>query len=164
MHSRLFNLIKRDYTFFITLHIFQFYDGNGRQAFGVCCTNPITPSPLTDNEINHIDNGEPSASPNKNHYQSWPPPLPTHPPHHTPATHPAHFGVPGTTTKRPNQTTWPTRPVYGETTKAPQQWPPAVQTHPQGTTIKPSYKPSTDSSNEIQHHGTCGHKNGNLVC
>ena len=131
--------------------------------------SPKNSEAVIENEINSSESSiEPAASPNKNNYQGWPPPLPTHPPNHTPATHPPHIagdsapGKPGTTTKKPPQTTWPTRPIYGETTRPPQQWPPALPTHPSFTTMRPSYLTTTETSNEISNQG-CGQKNGNLV-
>ncbi|XP_035915660.1 clotting factor B [Anopheles stephensi] len=175
----------------------SYFNEQGRQAFGVCCTNPITPLPIDSNPVIEAVPGimlpplnaggtgqsEPNKPPNKNNnYPSWPPPIPTHPPDHTPATHPPSFGglAPPTTvasvgpvvsepTQRPT-TTWPTRPrppqVPNQPTPAPAPgqpigvWPPPVPTHPplEISTLPPSSSGvvTGDSSNV-----GCGVKNGN---
>uniref|UniRef100_A0A182QQV0 Phenoloxidase-activating factor 2 n=1 Tax=Anopheles farauti TaxID=69004 RepID=A0A182QQV0_9DIPT len=172
----------------------SYFNEQGRQAFGVCCTNPITPLPIDSNPVVEAVPGailpppssiggtgsfgsESNKPPNKNNnYPSWPPPVPTHPPDHTPATHPPAFGglpPPATTvasvvsepTQRPT-TTWPTRPrppqIPNQPTPAPQPvgvWPPPVPTHPplEISTLPPS---SSGVISDSSYAG-CGVKNGN---
>lgn len=98
--------------------------------------NPITPSPPSETDKAPADlpnKVPPPVISNNPSYPNWPPPVPTHPPNHTPATHPPLFGNPGnpvnqqttTTTKRTTRrtTTWATRPPAGGgiTTNKPQQ-------------------------------------------
>jgi len=143
-----------------------YYNDDGRQAYGVCCTNPITPSapppqppPEADigGEQNKLDlpNRQPPLQVN-NVFGQWPPPIPTHPPDHTAATHPpSHFGSfdyvttprPLKTTTRRTTTTWATRPPLQTTTK------------------RPSYVTATTPisiSNDVAFDGNCGAKNGFL--
>lgn len=140
----------------------SFYNEDGRQAFGVCCSNPITTPSVSDNS-NNVDGSDSNTiidSSNKdNNYPNWPPPIPTHPPNHTAATHPSSYPIGGTpptisaptttTTKRPS-TTWPTRP----TTVSYPNWPPTAPTH------KPIYVSSTESPNNGEDRSGCGVKNG----
>lgn len=86
---------------------------------------------------------------------TWPPPLPTHPPHHTIPPLPTHAPIEthpptistskpttaGTTSRKPISTTWPT--------KKPGWWPGATTERPVSTTISTSI----DSTE-------CGAKNG----
>ncbi|XP_049535567.1 transmembrane protease serine 9 [Anopheles darlingi] len=127
----------------------SYFNDDGRQAFGVCCTNPLTPLPIDGSNGIGIGGGGgmlvpggeapvaggPAAKPpNKNNnYPSWPPPVPTHPPDHTAATHPPSFGGPATTvssvvvsepTQRPT-TTWPTRPRPPQVPNQPSTAPPS---------------------------------------
>uniref|UniRef100_A0A182KD49 Uncharacterized protein n=1 Tax=Anopheles christyi TaxID=43041 RepID=A0A182KD49_9DIPT len=174
----------------------SYFNEQGRQAFGVCCTNPITPLPIDSNPVIEAvpgvmlppaatgsGLGEPNKPPNKNNnYPSWPPPIPTHPPDHTPATHPPAFGgpMPPTTvasvgaasepTQRPT-TTWPTRPKPPQVPNQPPTpapappvqpigvWPPPVPTHPplEVSTLPPS---SSGVVSDPSNFG-CGVKNGN---
>ncbi|XP_049279959.1 CLIP domain-containing serine protease B9 [Anopheles funestus] len=174
----------------------SYFNEQARQAFGVCCTNPITPLPIDSNPVIETVPGvilppfsatggtgqaEPNKPPNKNNnYPSWPPPVPTHPPDHTPATHPPSFGgpAPPTTvssvgpvsepTQRPS-TTWPTRPrppqVPNQPTPAPAPiqpigvWPPPVPTHPplEIATLPPSSSGVVSDPSIVG----CGVKNGN---
>jgi hypothetical protein len=58
----------------------SYYTDDGRQAFGVCCTNPIQ------SEETSTANPDEQKIPNYPFIQAWPPtipPLPTHPPDHT---------------------------------------------------------------------------------
>lgn len=138
----------------------NYYTNDGREAHGVCCTNPITPATPVEsegNEQNKIDFQVQSV-------QNWPPPIPTHPPDHAAPTHPpSHFGVQPVTTESPfgtttrRTTTWATRPpqlpVFGipgqQTTKRPQLIIP--------TTEAPII-------NDVAFDGgSCGGKNGFLV-
>ncbi|XP_053673750.1 proclotting enzyme [Anopheles nili] len=171
----------------------SYFNEQGRQAFGVCCTNPITPLPIDTNPVVEAIPGvnlppaavpipgaaEPNKPPNKNNnYPSWPPPIPTHPPDHTPATHPPAFGgpaPPATTeasaavsepTQRPT-TTWPTRPRPPQVPNQPPApvqpvgvWPPPVPTHPplEISTLPPSS--GAGVAGDTLNVG-CGVKNGN---
>ncbi|XP_050100541.1 proclotting enzyme [Anopheles aquasalis] len=177
----------------------SYFNDDGRQAFGVCCTNPITALPIDGSngiasggggggvmvpgsEI-PITGGPAAKPPNKNNnYPSWPPPVPTHPPDHTPATHPPSFGGPATTvssvvasepTQRPT-TTWPTRPRPPQvpnqppTTAAPSPigaWPPPVPTHPPPfdfSTVATTTPPTASfPAGGIGSNEGCGVKNGN---
>ncbi|XP_055594263.1 serine protease 44 [Uranotaenia lowii] len=154
----------------------SYFNDQGRQAFGVCCTNPITAVPGTEITAentptppvvgNEIPGSESQKQPPKNNnYPSWPPPVPTHPPDHTPATHPpsftstvASFGE--STTQRPTSTTWPTKPVQPTNPPA-MVWPPPAPTHPP---VTPSIEFSTISpvggAGAGLNYG-CGVKNGN---
>lgn len=143
----------------------SYHTDDGREAHGVCCTNPITPSvpPQSDGtEQNKVD--LPAGISN------WPPPLPTHPPNHTPATHPTYFGQqPALTTPKPvmdvpsTSTTWATRPPFWATT------PPSFAVPGQTTTKRPSYFTTTtteapDNFDIEFNSGSCGAKNGFQVC
>lgn len=91
-----------------------------------------------------------------NNYPSWPPPIPTHPPDHTAATHPPHFGAPqvpttSTTTKRSTTRTTTKRTTIWS------GWPPTAATHPPTTTTtRPSQSEDGGSSNV--NDATCGTK------
>ncbi|KAL9706556.1 hypothetical protein quinque_010074 [Culex quinquefasciatus] len=138
----------------------SYFNDQGRQAFGVCCTNPITPMPPTDSSAetttaappivvagsgNELGSETQKKPPKNNNYPSWPPPVPTHPPDHTAATHPPSFtsSTPASfvtteapTTARPASTTWPTKPrppsEGNQPTNTPPAmvWPPPIPTHP----------------------------------
>ncbi|XP_032685596.1 proclotting enzyme-like [Odontomachus brunneus] len=142
---------------------------DGHMSFGICCSNlqpTVTPHPdncdsaiveepqVEDNkkkgESTHVA-ARPQAAP------TWPPPIPTHPPHHTIPPLPTHPPSPGlsthttskpitTSSKKPGSaTTWPT--------KKPTWWPAATTTP---TTSK--LPPVTSSSINMSQ---CGAKNGN---
>lgn len=142
----------------------NYYLQDGRQAFGVCCTNPITPSPSLETEQNKVElpNRAPPVQSNNN-FGSWPPPIPTHPPDHTAATHPPAYGIPPATTKKPfgieitsrRTTTWATKP------------PSTQQSLTTSTTKKPLIVATTTTesplSNDVVLSGSCGAKNGFLV-
>ena len=141
----------------------SFYTNDGRQAQGVCCTNPITPSdpPTSDGtEQNKLDLPPVQNIPT---FGGWPPQIPTHPPDHTPATHPPSLFDPvttqkpfikPTTTTTTRRTTWatrPTKPVFGQT-----------------TTKRPSFITTTTTEASIINDvsfdaGSCGAKNGFMV-
>ncbi|XP_055713666.1 proclotting enzyme [Phlebotomus papatasi] len=170
-----------------------YFDSKGSPAFGVCCTNPITLPPSTTPSEEEAEKPETSEKPNEEEMVTetqkpevqkpdankspsvWPPPIPTHPPDHTPATHPPWVtgighpiaGIPiavpvapGTTkptTKRPGiATTWPTRPPVF-------QWPPTttpapiLPTRPSTTTTSPQIPPQVPPSGI---NANCGVKNG----
>lgn len=130
----------------------SYYASNGREAQGVCCTNPINASPPID-EQNKID--APIVT-NIQSFGQWPPPIPTHPPDHTAATHPPSlFGIQPETTTRPTRTTtrrttWATRP------------PPTFGFPPQTTTRRPFVITTTEPAinNEVSFDASCGAKNG----
>lgn len=139
----------------------SYFNDMGRQAYGVCCTNPVTPNPITSsdtvvtvkpinetpnlsNKIPYPENIYPSY-PFSGTTQQWPPSFITHPPDHTAATHPSNTPpTPTTTTKKP-ATTWPTKPPSKPTAQYPK---PTITT----TTESPSPNFPTTSS--------CGVKNG----
>lgn len=163
----------------------SFFNEDGRQTFGVCCSNPITTTTTEANvgeETNDEDDGSwlghqqpispdqlsPGSSQKENTFSNWPPPIPTHPPDHAAPTHPPSPGIsnaptqqpatssPQTTTVRP-ATTWPTRP-----TTSGSNWPPALPTHSTSRPPSSVFTTTTEptGNNEI---GTCGAKNGNPV-
>lgn len=147
-----------------------YYTDDGREAHGVCCTNPISPTapqPVVsdDTEQNKVD--LPPAQPVPT-FGSWPPPVPTHPPDHTAATHPPSlFGLPTTerpqfdpkpTTTRRTTTTWATKPPFQF-----QPTQPAFINPLQTTTKRPSIIITTESPfiNDVGFDGgSCGAKNG----
>jgi hypothetical protein len=143
----------------------NYYTEDGREAHGVCCTNPITPStPLENegNEQNKIDSPALQSVPNIQSVQNWPPQIPTHPPNHAAPTHPpSHFGIRPVSTERPSvtttkrtTTTWATRP-------------PIFAAPGQTTTKRPAlFIPTTEEPiiNDVEFDGgNCGGKNGFLV-
>ncbi|XP_022117558.1 proclotting enzyme [Pieris rapae] len=157
----------------------SYISGDNTEVFGVCCTQPVGTPPQQEPDVQRLGLLRPAMplqfAPmqipgfpnipqataysqwlyNANQRQvpaQWPPalpPLPTHPPNHTPATHPPSL-VSGEVTQPPANpspiptTTWGTKPP--STTK--QTWPPLYPTQP----TKPPTQPGTDSS--------CGIKNG----
>ncbi|KAG5674711.1 hypothetical protein PVAND_004663 [Polypedilum vanderplanki] len=152
------NLNGNDYWILGNYDTCTYYSEDGRQAFGVCCTNPITEIPESSSDEQKIDlpNRQPSTQnfPPFGTFGSWPPPIPTHPPDHTPATHPPSFGIfnPVATQSplKPASTTWATKPQNEMTT----------------TTKKPSFIITTPESveigsNEVYGDSNCGIKNGN---
>lgn len=119
----------------------SYFNEDGRQAFGVCCTNPVTtPNPTVSdpehttpmtveqnfnrphltNKIPYPGNVYPSIQ--QTVLAGWPPQSPTHPPDHMAPTHPP-----------PHQSTtsgWPTKPPpYGTSPRPPPQMSPPVA-HP----------------------------------
>lgn len=150
----------------------SYYTDDGREAHGACCTNPITPTAPTlsdGTEHNKID----LPIQNTNIIQSisqWPPPIPTHPPDHTAATHsPAIFDSYITTkkpfvTSKPFATSTTSRPTIATT------WatrPPAFGAPFQTTTKRPTFVVTTEAPiiNDVSiSSGSCGAKNGLLVC
>lgn len=155
-----------------------YFNGEGRQAFGVCCSNPVQSiigdHKTDDNSITMppaINEQLPEHTANKeNNYPNWPPPIPTHPPDHAAPTHPTVSGsLPGTTprptttttTTTTNTPTWATKPTTAWPTKPPtiSNWPPPVPTHSTSTT----YAPPTIIDNDIPANGNCGAKNGFVV-
>lgn len=160
----------------------SFFDADGRQAFGVCCSNPLSivdqqqqQQPIDDSNHKVTPPAPPPPPPNQdNNYPNWPPPIPTHPPNHAAPTHPPVSGsLPGgtttsasvptnhhttTTTRRPSSTTWPTKP-----TTVSSNWPPSAPTHkPPIYTTTESFSGVDAGDNEIGG-GACGAKNGLAV-
>ena len=89
-----------------------------------------------------------------NIFGSWPPPIPTHPPDHTAATHPSYFGG-SVTTQRPVSTTWPTKPPSHQFTPMTTKRPSFIITTPENIFDKEDIPFGSDAS--------CGLKNGNMV-
>lgn len=159
----------------------SFFNDDGRQTFGVCCSNPIS-APVAA-EANG-DRGEAgvdiqtstttsttTTTPVKetgqkdNNYPNWPPPVPTHPPDHAAPTHPTSAGSAQVTTARPtSSTTWPTKATQAPTVA---QWPPSVPTHAPPVSGAVNINNTTETAidnNEIDvQFATCGAKNGNPV-
>ncbi|CRL01385.1 CLUMA_CG014174, isoform A [Clunio marinus] len=146
----------------------SYYTDDGREAHGVCCTNPILPSiPSVQGEDNEQNKVEVPVIQSNQNFGSWPPPIPTHPPNHTPATHPPGiFGIQSVTTSKPSTTTrrftttWATKPP--NIWQQPQQ--PIFAVPGQSTTKRPSLIVTTDSvlNNEVDFgvSESCGAKNG----
>lgn len=119
----------------------RYFTQDGHQAFGVCCERASKPA----DTINIAMSSAATVQ--------WPPPLPTHPPHHTAPTHPVQSG------------SWPSfQPVYKPTvttTKLPAYpWPPAV-TYPrpisQITTKPTTHRPPPSTQSDFGEY--CGAKN-----
>ena len=135
-----------------------YYLNDGRQAFGVCCTNPVAPSIPTEIITTKPDDGQKFNPPTGSVFGSWPPPIPTHPPDHTPATHPPSFGKPvqQITTERPvSTTTWATRPPLQQITTSTTKRPTLIITTPENIFDRDDVTFGSDAS--------CGVKNGNMV-
>lgn len=149
----------------------SYYNSNGFQTFGICCTNAISSSIDGDVGSVNVDEFNGVGAIKEVEYVSWPPPIPTHPPDHTPATHPPSYGIAGapiqTTTTKPTTrrtstkftrptSTRPSYPGYPN-------WPPTSATHPpaigglQTTTQAPS------SGNYPISDGSCGSKNAKIL-
>lgn len=60
---------------------------DGSQGVGVCCTNAVPVHPVISQDLSE----ESEISPIPGFPFQWPPPIPTHPPDHTPATHPPYI-------------------------------------------------------------------------
>lgn len=117
-----------------------YFNKDGRQTYGVCCTNPQRPPTAAaagEESVNKDEDKLPVTSNKETLFSNWPPPIPTHPPNHAAPTHPTyHTNIP------PAQTT--------------QKWPPAQTTQkwPQYTTPATTARPSYDLE------ANCGAKNG----
>lgn len=142
----------------------NYYTDDGREAHGVCCTNPITPAipvEVEGSEHNKIDLPTQTIQ-NIQTIQNWPPQAPTHPPDHSAPTHPpSHFGILPVSTENPSTsttrrtTTWATRPTQ-----------PIFAAPGQTTTKRPAIFIPTESPiiNDVEFDGgNCGGKNGFLV-
>lgn len=116
--------------------------------FGICCANTTDPpqQSLIPAGINIPDLGETQNSsfikPYRPQISNWPPPLPTHPPHHTIPPLPTHPPSPGYPIAQP-PTAWPPRPITQKPiTQRPITQRPITQRPTQKPiTQKPIYKP-----------------------
>lgn len=137
----------------------SYYNANGFQTFGICCTNGGAVTGIA-TETPPIEVSNDLGGMKDNNYPSWPPPIPTHPPDHTPATHPPHFGVggavPPTTTTMVGTTTkrTTTRFTTKRTTSYP-GWPPTTATHPPSP---PAATGDEDTGSSDVNDATCGTK------
>ncbi|KAG5893554.1 hypothetical protein JTB14_013638 [Gonioctena quinquepunctata] len=154
----------------------SYYTPQGRQMFGVCCTNPNPSKPTeasdssstTNEPIIEPEGSDPTVeavSPNesaKNPFypqSNWPPPLPTHSPDNTIPplpTHPPSTGFPGYP-----PTAWP--PTFKPINKPGEK--PTVKPIIVKPTVKPTYKPptlatTTSAPVNIPSTASCGAKNG----
>lgn len=152
----------------------SFYNDAGEAAFGVCCTNPLPDNLVTGTESTTtaaiISGAAESTAASGEHQKApfsvmqWPPPLITHPPDHTAATHApgaAAAGVAETTknplsstTSRPQYTTWPTRSTF------PSSW--STTTPRTTTTMRSTYKPVTSAPTKpeiVPINSACGARN-----
>lgn len=68
-----------------------YFTGDGRQAFGVCCTDP--PKELNENKPVAIAPVDDSVVVANKEVSSWPPAYITHPPNHAAPTHPPVQGI-----------------------------------------------------------------------
>lgn len=141
----------------------SYHTENGREAQGVCCTNPVSPSapsPANGDEYNKIDS---PVVPNVQNFGQWPPPIPTHPPDHTAATHPPWiFGIQSDTTQGPAFTTQKPVTTTRRTTWATR--PPSFGFPPQTTTRRPTVITTEPPIiNDVSFDASCGAKNGFLV-
>lgn len=141
----------------------SYYINDGREAHGVCCTNPIkSPTHSDGTEHNKID----LPLQNIQTISQWPPPIPTHPPDHTAATHPPAIFDSFMTTKKPFVTF---KPFATSTTSKPTTWatrPPVFGSPFQTTTKRPTFVLTTEApiNNDVSiSSGSCGAKNGLLV-
>lgn len=122
---------------------------DGRQAVGVCCDDPTKPIAISNDETSSSIGNDLIIENKETYLSNWPPPIPTHPPDHTAATHPTAWQ-----TQAP--TRWTNRPtVVTTTSKKPSQvWPPPIPTHPPSQGV-----PVTVSDMAVGNY--CGSKNGN---
>ena len=134
-----------------------YYLDDGRQAFGVCCTNPVVQSVVNEIVMTKPEEDKKIESSFGSNFINWPPQIPTHPPDHTPATHPPNFGIPIqlVTTQRPFGTTWATKPPLQQTPTSTTRKPSLIITTPENVFDKDDIP--------IDNNGNCGSKNGNMV-
>lgn len=119
--------------------------------FGVCCTNPPKPgdsstnTPVVQSEnTTNLNTSEPDdTKKNQAQLSNWPPPLPTHPPHHTIPPLPTHPPSPGF-------------PSFISTIKPTSSKP--SQSWPKPKPTKPASKPTTSAFPSSD--ANCGAKNG----
>uniref|UniRef100_A0A336MH51 Phenoloxidase-activating factor 2 n=1 Tax=Culicoides sonorensis TaxID=179676 RepID=A0A336MH51_CULSO len=133
-----------------------YYNEQGFQTFGICCTQNMVGQGTDTPAIEAVEVSNDLSGMRDNNYPSWPPPIPTHPPDHTPATHPPGFGgpvvAPTTTSKKPITTRTTTRRT---TTPSYQGWPPTQAPITTSTTMKPV---SEDTGSSNINDATCGTK------
>ncbi|KRT78395.1 Trypsin [Oryctes borbonicus] len=129
----------------------SYYTAQGRQMFGVCCVEIQKPPEEELSELpiaeNNTNGSEAIGIVKIPVFNNWPPPLPTHPPHHTIPplpTHPPSPGFPGLPT------------VPGIATQKP-AWPPSTTRPPWQLPASPSTPPPNDPIIPI---ASCGAKNG----
>ncbi|XP_072402812.1 uncharacterized protein l(2)k05911 [Diabrotica undecimpunctata] len=159
----------------------SYYTAQGRQMFGVCCTNPnpgkptesspgsaSTELPIVEAEDTVIDavQTNDSAIPYFPQIFNWPPPLPTHSPDNTIPplpTHPPSLGLPTIApTAWPPTSKKPVSPIYQPTVNPIYQ--PSFPTYKPPTykpPSKPTSKPTTATvATPVLPIGSCGAKNG----
>ncbi|XP_063928244.1 proclotting enzyme-like isoform X1 [Zophobas morio] len=141
----------------------SYYTAQGRQMFGVCCTNlgqqPVQ-NATSEEPIENQNSLYNSANLNEIHLSfypqitNWPPPIPTHPPDHTIPPLPTHPPSPGYPTLPQPVATHPP-----PTAKPPVAvWPPTIRpTRPPVITAKP---PTVPTQPQPPPSGACGAKNG----
>jgi hypothetical protein len=145
--------------------------------FGVCCTNPVSPSDTGEEASSSTENSDSNSTssealPYYPQLANWPPPIPTHPPDHTIPPLPTHPPSPGYPTLPPiptHPTSWPPTakpPTWQPPTAKPPTWQPPTAKPPtwQPPTSKPPYKPPTQPPTAPTHPpiatASCGAKNG----
>ncbi|KAH0819332.1 hypothetical protein MTP99_019164 [Tenebrio molitor] len=155
----------------------SYYTAQGRQMFGVCCTNPVRPSDTGEEASSSTENSDSNSTssealPYYPQLANWPPPIPTHPPDHTIPPLPTHPPSPGYPTLPPiptHPTSWPPTakpPTWQPPTAKPPTWQPPTAKPPtwQPPTSKPPYKPPTQPPTAPTHPpiatASCGAKNG----
>lgn len=135
----------------------NYYNDGGEPVFGVCCTNPLPDGLLPESTTMQpiVSGGESSSGENPKapfSVMQWPPPLITHPPDHTAATHaPAGGTTPKpftSTTSRPTATTWPTRSTFPWSSSS--------------TTMRTTYKPTASPVEITPINSGCGTRNIDL--
>lgn len=152
----------------------NYFTDDGREAHGVCCTNPIQSTPIeTDgSEQNKV---EPPVQNNFQGFGGWPPPIPTHPPDHAAPTHPPSLfdNFPSTTknplfdftsTTKRTTTTWATKPPISAVWPGNPANPPVFAPLPT-TSKRPTFVVPTESPiiNEVTFDGgSCGARNAFL--
>lgn len=156
----------------------SYINADNIEVFGVCCTQPVDTPPQQESDLRRVgliqpmlplqapvampglSSGIVSALSRWSHGgdanirqipAQWPPPIPTHPPDHTAATHPPSL-VAGVTTKPTTMTTWATKPP--STTK--QTWP----SYPAPQPTKPTVPAQPIQPVQPAVDGSCGVKNG----
>lgn len=135
--------------------------------FGVCCSNketqskPPSDSTMSTDNLPTINKSENSsyAKPYIPQIFQWPPPLPTHPPHHTIPPLPTHPPSPGYPTQPP--TAWPPaqKPITQKPTQKPITQNPIYRPPAQNPIIRPTTPPSKPAA-DTPFIGACGAKNG----
>ncbi|XP_043462050.1 serine protease 44-like [Leptopilina heterotoma] len=166
----------------------SYLQSDGKAAFGICCADyqPTTPASNLesgisvenpDEEVTAVDEQSKVevVKPRPKPTATWPPPLPTHPPHHTIPPIPTHppsfagataasstskppFSPSSPSSQKPTSATWPT--------KKPAYWPAGIPTLlpglPSEAPLAPSKPPPTSIPTIASpiDSGYCGSKNG----